>query len=271
MSKEQSAQSFLDPLVDLAHAAGQAILTIYQQDRLAVEKKADDSPVTAADLESQRVIVEGLGVLAPEIPVLAEESAAAPWTERRDWDRFWLVDPLDGTREFLARNGEFTVNIALIEDGLPTAGVVLAPALDRAWIGARDAGAFEIEGDARRPIEAKGTGAAEPTIMVSRSHAGEKVERYLGRLGAHQRLPMGSSIKLCLVATGEADLYPRLNPTRMWDTAAGHAVLLAAGGDIIIARAEGVDGAGEPLRYYREELLNPGFVAYGTSGPPAVL
>ena len=241
----------------LARRAGAAILEIYAG-TFGVENKADNSPLTAADMASHRVIVEGLQALTPDIPVLSEESAGIPWDERRSWNRYWLVDPLDGTREFIKRNGEFTVNIALIEDHSPVLGVVLAPVTGELYFGVRDEGAFleKAPGAMPQPIETRAPSGV-PVVAGSRSHAQERTGAMLANLGEHTMVSMGSSLKFCLVARGEADLYLRLGPTSEWDTAAAQCVLVEAGGTVL-------DIQGDPLRYNtKESLLNPEFVAVG--------
>ncbi|MDE2257067.1 MAG: 3'(2'),5'-bisphosphate nucleotidase CysQ [Xanthomonadaceae bacterium] len=240
----------------LARAAGDAIMRIYVGE-FAVERKHDDSPLTAADLAAHRAILAGLQALAPDIPVLSEESAEqAQWNERRRWQRYFLVDPLDGTREFVKRNGEFTVNIALIEDHAPVLGVVHAPALDEtcwAWSGGGAHFATKSQSGQLRT-----RAAATPLVVAgSRSHADPRMTAALQRLGAHAMVALGSSLKFCRVARGEADLYIRYGPTSEWDTAAGQCVLEQAGG--AVRRMD--DGA---LMYNtKQSLLNPDFFACG--------
>lgn len=241
----------------LARRAGAAILEIYAG-TFGVENKADDSPLTAADMASHRIIVEGLHALTPDIPVLSEESASIPWSARAEWKRYWLVDPLDGTREFIKRNGEFTVNIALIEEHAPILGVVLTPVTGELYFGVHDEGAFleKAPGATPRPIETRAASGI-PVVAGSRSHAQERTGAMLANLGEHTMVSMGSSLKFCLVASGQADLYLRLGPTSEWDTAAAHCVLSEAGGAVL-------DIQGNPLRYNtKESLLNPEFVAVG--------
>ncbi len=251
----------LNDIVSIAREAGAAINEIYKQVSTEVSYKADESPLTAADLASHRIIAERLRELAPKTPLLSEEGADLPYEQRRVWDRLWVVDPLDGTKEFIKRNGEFTVNIALVEDGVPVLGVVYAPVLDRTYLAAVG-GAWRRDGDgAARPIRATGTvhtsdAAAELAVVASRSHPSPQLTAFLDRLGEHRLVSMGSSLKLCLVAEGAADVYPRLGPTMEWDTAAAHAVVLAAGGRVL-------DFAGRPLGYNKENLLNPYFIVLG--------
>jgi 3'(2'), 5'-bisphosphate nucleotidase len=241
----------------IARAAGREILEVYAQGGTATTLKADDSPLTAADLRSQRLIVSELAALTPGVPVLSEETDPPPWGERSHWQRHWLVDPLDGTREFLSRNGEFTVNIALIEAHAPVLGVVHVPVSDTTYRGIPGEGAWREAGGAPAQALRAATRAADPVRVVgSRSHRGDSLERFLERLGRHELKAVGSSLKFCLIAEGAADVYPRLGPTSEWDTAAGHAVAVAAGGTV-------VELNGQPLRYNtREALLNPFFVAY---------
>ena len=235
--------------------AGEAVMRVYNGE-FTVERKTDDSPLTLADLESQRIILAGLSQLTPEIPVLSEESAAAPWPQRRRWRELWVVDPLDGTREFVKRNGEFTINIALAAQSEPLLGVVAAPAQQLVYWGATWIGAFRRSRGAESPIHV--APPLQPLRVVgSRSHASPQTEAYLARLGPHQTRGIGSSLKFCLVAEGSADLYPRFGPTSEWDTAAGQAVLEAAGG--AVTRLDG-----HKLRYNcRESLINGDFVAFG--------
>ena len=260
--------SLLEAAARIARRAGDAILKIYGEEDHGVVTKSDDSPLTRADLASHRIIAAGLEELTSQasdgrahIPLLSEEGAGAPYERRRDWRRFWLVDPLDGTKEFIRRNGEFTVNIALIEDGAPVLGVVHVPVLARTFSGAVGAGAWCSEKSGQREIRAAGTGGEELLVAASRSHPGPHLAAFLERLPAHRLTSMGSSLKLCLVAEGRADLYPRLGPTMEWDTAAAHAVVAAAGGRVL-------DFAGRPLRYNKEDLHNPFFIVLGERAVP---
>jgi 3'(2'), 5'-bisphosphate nucleotidase len=248
--------ALLDPVLEIADRAARAILDIYESD-FAVELKDDRSPLTAADRAAHAVIIEGLAALQPALPILSEESAGSEIEGRRNWPRYWLVDPLDGTKEFIKRNGEFTVNIALIEGHEPVLGVVAAPVLGTAYAGTVGSGAFRQSGRGREPIEVRRPAAEPLRVVGSRSHAAPALAAFLDTLGPHEMKPMGSSLKICLVAAGEADLYPRLGPTSEWDTAAAQAVLIAAGGSMM-------DLSGQPLTYNaRESLLNPHFLAMG--------
>jgi 3'(2'), 5'-bisphosphate nucleotidase len=247
----------LPGVLDAVAAASTAILEVYASAHL-VEYKADDSPITRADRAAHDILAARLALLAPAIPVLSEEAEAAHAPAvRRGWRELWLVDPLDGTKEFIGRNGEFTVNVALVRDHEPVLGVVAAPALGLAYYAARGYGAFCAQADAgARPIHVRP--AADPLVVVgSRSHRGDSLDSLLARLGPHQMRPMGSALKFCVVAEGSADFYPRLGPTSEWDTAAAQAVLEVAGGAVTT-----LDGA--PLRYNeRDTLLNPHFIACG--------
>jgi len=250
-----------EALLPVAASAGEAIMKVYDGG-FEVQRKQDNSPLTLADLESQRIIIEGLRGLTPEIPILSEESAAAPWAERRHWRELWVVDPLDGTREFVKRNGEFTVNIALIVDHEPLLGIVTAPAQGLVYWGGAGVGAFsEHRGKSRIPIH-----TAPPSrplrVVGSRSHASIETAAYLDRLAPHVITGIGSSLKFCLIAEGKADLYPRFGPTSEWDTAAGQALLQAAGGHVTRLDRH-------RLRYNcRESLINGDFIAFST---PSVL
>ena len=258
MTTAASRLELLEDLLPVVRQAGALIMEIYATD-FEVRGKEDASPVTAADEKAEALILPALAELTSEIPVIAEEAVAAGRVPAIA-ERFWLVDPLDGTREFISRNGEFTVNIGLVEHGQPVLGVVFAPALDRLFAGAISGGAFVEKDGVRQPISVRKPPDEGLTIVASRSHGDPAaLEAFLqGRRVAHQR-SAGSSLKLCLVAAGEADLYPRLGRTMEWDIAAGHAVLAAAGG-----RITRVDG--EPLTYGKPDFANPHFVAWGFAG-----
>jgi 3'(2'), 5'-bisphosphate nucleotidase len=249
--------TLLPQVLEAVAAAGTAILEVYATAH-EVEYKADDSPLTRADRAAHEILAAWLEAIAPQIPLLSEEGEAShPRGVRGAWRELWLVDPLDGTKEFINRNGEFTVNVALVRDHRPVLGVVAAPALGLAYYSAVGVGAFRRrEGGPVETIRARR--AADPLVVVgSRSHRGDSLDAVLARLGAHELRPMGSALKFCLVAEGSADFYPRLGPTSEWDTAAAQAVLETAGGAVTT-----LDGA--PLRYNeRDTLLNPHFMAYG--------
>ncbi|WP_372600395.1 3'(2'),5'-bisphosphate nucleotidase CysQ [Amphritea sp.] len=220
-------------IIDLAKRAGAAIMAIYQQD-FAVYEKQDESPLTEADLASHHCIVNGLKQLTPQIPVLSEESGADEHLDRMSWQRYWLIDPLDGTKEFIKKNGEFTVNIALIDQGKAVFGVVYAPALDVTYWGDADGAFKESDGkvESIRVSEIPAEGAVW-RVVGSRSHQSDEFKAFVQGLPDTEVVSMGSSLKLCLVAEGVADLYPRLGLTSEWDTAAAHAVVTAAGGQVL--------------------------------------
>ncbi|MFT3792614.1 MAG: 3'(2'),5'-bisphosphate nucleotidase CysQ [Rudaea sp.] len=241
----------------IARAAGAAIMRIYDAD-YTIERKDDASPLTAADLAAHHAIVDGLSMLAPRLPVLSEESVEqASWGERRGWTRYWLVDPLDGTREFIKHNGEFTVNIALIEEGEPMLGVVYAPALGEMYTAWRGGGAH-AETPQGGSVAISTRAHATPLVVAgSRSHADPRMSAALEKVGAHELIALGSSLKFCRTAQGRADLYVRYGPTSEWDTAAGQCVLEQAGGGV--TRLDGTR-----LAYNtKESLLNPDFLAFG--------
>lgn len=240
----------LEQVCQLALRAGEAIMQVYDGEKpMDVVSKADNSPVTAADIAAHNVIVAGLQTLSPDIPLLSEEDPA-DWAVRQRWQRYWLVDPLDGTKEFIKRNGEFTVNIALIENGKPVLGVVYAPVL-KVMYSAAEGKAWKEACGVRNPIQVRE--AHPPGVVISRSHIDAELQEYLQQLGEHRTTSVGSSLKFCLIAEGEAQLYPRFGPTNVWDTAAGHAIAVAAGAQVH-------DWQGKTLDYTpRESFLNPGF------------
>jgi 3'(2'), 5'-bisphosphate nucleotidase len=258
---KDSLNGLLPGVISLAREAGEAILKVYAEVDPAVEYKRDSSPLTQADLVSHHIIVEGLTRISPDWPVLSEESREIPFDQRRRWSRFWLVDPLDGTKEFLKRNGEFTVNIALIEDGAPILGVVYAPAIHKMYYGARGAGSFKEEGGIKSPIHTATANAGTVRVVMSRSHGSgeESLERFTGGAPC-EFVSMGSSLKFCLVAEGSADIYPRTGPTMEWDTAAAQCVVEQAGGTV-------KDLDGNAMVYNKPVLLNPGFVASRSKMP----
>jgi 3'(2'), 5'-bisphosphate nucleotidase len=252
----QRLRRLLAGTIEVGRAAGREIMSIYERG-FSVQLKDDRSPLTEADLTSQRVIASGLASLAPEIPLLGEESAASDFGGRRSWTTLWLIDPLDGTREFIKRNGEFTVNIALVHEHQPILGVVFAPARSVLYAGASGLGATRADGEAAAvPIRAASRSADPVRVLGSRSHGSGTLEPILARIGRHELLTAGSALKLGWVAEGRADFYPRLSPTSEWDTAAGQAVCEAAGARV-------VDLEGAPLRYnQRDSLINPSFMAW---------
>ncbi len=246
-----------EAVLDIARRAGAAILAVYARD-FEVEAKADRSPLTEADLAAHALIRDGLAALAPGIPLLSEESAPEDLTERRSWQRYWLVDPLDGTREFVKRNGEFTVNIALIESGRAVFGVVYAPVLDALYWAQAGQGSWLCTADGEDVQLSVQKPAPRPLrVAVSRSHLDPKSAAMIQHLQQPLQVPLGSSLKFCRLAEGQVDLYPRFGPTGEWDTAAGQCVLEEAGGAVL-------DLEGQALRYnQREGLINPDFIALG--------
>jgi 3'(2'), 5'-bisphosphate nucleotidase len=263
---DDKLKQLLEVSIQAAFQAGRAIVEVYKTD-FTVALKADHSPLTEADTAAHRVIRDCLDKTG--LPMLSEEGRDIPYEERRGWRRFWMVDPLDGTKEFVRRNGEFTVNVALIADGRPVLGVIYVPVEDLLYFGARGVGAFKrdafaasaemedlVAGSVRLPVERP---QRRPfTVAASRSHVTAPLQAYLTGLEAEHpdmvTVSAGSSLKFCLVAEGAADQYPRLGPTMEWDTAAGQAIVECAGGRVVE-----YDG-GTPLRYNKEDLLNPWFV-----------
>ena len=237
----------------IAADAGEKVMAFYRQD-YEVTQKQDDSPLTEADMASHHRIVQGLRSLEPMLPILSEEEEV-PWDERRHWEAFWLVDPIDGTKDFIKQTGEFTVNIALIENGVPVMGVVTVPALGIEYWGTRSSGAFR-----RKDGETVRLQVVEPPeekrVVASKNHMNAETEAFIESLGSHCLVQAGSSLKFCRIAEGEADIYPRVGPTCEWDTGAAQAVLEAAGGRVLTFE-------GEPLLYGKESVYNPHFVAAG--------
>ena len=244
--------------IELARKAGDAILEVYETD-FEIEEKADESPLTRADLASHNVIADGLARHDAHVPVISEEDGLPDFDVRRQWDNYWLIDPLDGTKEFVKRNGEFTVNIARIENHKPVYGVVHVPVTGVTYVGAAGKGAWRIDGDAD-PVAIE-VAAATPDVarvVGSRSHQSADVAAWLERIGNHDIIAMGSSLKFCVVAEGKADVYPRLGLTSEWDTGAAQAVVEAAGGSVV--RLDG-----EPLDYNNKaDILNPYFIVIGS-------
>lgn len=251
--------SVLSALIPAINAAGDAILDIYRGE-IPVRHKPDASPVTLADEVSEQLLVSHLNRITPGLMVIAEEAmarSAHAGCMASARPVFWLVDPLDGTREFVDRNDEFTVNVGLIEFGVPTLGVVFAPALGQMYCGTQAGGAFVVEGGARRPLAVRPVPELGLTVLTSRHHDDPAaIDLLLSGCRIAERRPAGSSLKFCLIAAGQADIYPRAGRTMEWDTAAGHAVLHAAGGSV-------VDLAGDPMRYGKPGFANPSFIARG--------
>ena len=256
MESLMNLDDLIEPIAALAVAAGSAILEVYATD-FDVQNKADESPLTQADLAAHRCIVRGLAELTPDIPVISEEGGLPEFDERVQWDRYWLIDPLDGTKEFVNRNGEFTVNIAFIESNRPVLGIVHVPVQDKTYVGCEGHGS-EVRYDGQTTAIHIAESSNTPIRIVgSRSHRGSSLDAFLQKLGESNMLPMGSSLKFCTVAEGKADIYPRLGPTSEWDTAAAQAVVEQAGGQVL-------ELDGKPLFYNKKsDILNPWFVVIG--------
>lgn len=254
-------KDWADAISAIARAAGEEILAVYARD-FEVTEKADASPLTQADLAAHRRIVSRLPELGGGLPVLSEESADIAWSERRAWSRYWLVDPLDGTREFVKKNGEFTVNIALVERGRPVLGVVYAPVFDYLLHAIAGQGAWLRQAGTDIAVQVRQPATLPLRVAASRSHLDPRTAAFLERIGDAERHGLGSSLKFCRIAEGRIDLYPRFGPTSEWDTAAAQCVLEAAGGAVL--RLDGT-----PLAYNgKESLLNPDFIAVGDRSLP---
>jgi len=257
LTNKQDIEALLAAVKQIAYEAGKNIMEVYEQG-FSVEEKSDHTPVTEADLAAHRVIDEGLRALTPDIPILSEECKPLPFDERARWPRYWLVDPLDGTREFIRRNGEFSVNIALIEGNRPVVGTIYGPVVGCLYYAAKGLGAFKKSGiDDVQPIHVRERCPEKIVIAGSRSHHGEEFRQFISHLPDYEVIPMGSALKSCLVAEGRADIYARLGPTSEWDTAAAQIIVEEAGGRI-------TDTHMQPLCYNtRDALLNPHFFAFG--------
>ena len=250
-------EKFIGPICQLAKDAGNAILSIYNTE-FDIKTKSDNSPLTQADLTSHKIIEKGLKKLSPEIPIISEEQGLTEFNIRKKWKRYWLIDPLDGTKEFVKKNGEFTVNIALIEENKPIFGVVHGPVIEKTYVGCIGIGSFIINADGKEKKIHIASKSSKPIKVVgSRSHRGNSLDALENKLGKLNILPMGSSLKFCIVAEGRADIYPRLGPTSEWDTGAAQAVVEQAGG--VVLRLDG-----SPLSYNeKDDILNPYFLVAG--------
>lgn len=247
-------KEYLPIMIDAARDAGIEILEVYNSDDFNIERKGDDSPLTQADRLAHEVIVDKLNEHT-EFPILSEEGKKIPYGERKNWEYFWMVDPLDGTKEFIKQNGEFTVNIALIHHNEPILGVVYAPVLDKLYFGGKGIGAFMGENmDPQHKLELIENETDMVTIVASRSHLNDETANYIDKFDNAQTVSMGSSLKFMLIADSEADIYPRFAPTMEWDTAAAHAVLKGLDLEVINMEDD------QPLRYNKENLLNPHFL-----------
>ena len=257
MSQSLNLEHLCKQCVGIAREAGEKILEIYNSD-YNIEEKADSSPLTDADLAAHNVIVKALTALTPDIPVLSEESAKLPFEVRQKWSTYWLVDPLDGTKEFIKRNGEFTVNIALIDNHKSIIGVIYVPVLDIDYFGWKDGGSFKIEqGGEATPIQVRKLSDEKLVVVGSRSHGSDQLQAYMENLGDSEIKSMGSSLKFCLVAEGKADLYPRIGLTSEWDTGAAHCIVEQAGGRVTKLDMSDLD------YNTKDSLLNPFFFVFG--------
>ena len=247
----------VDTLLNICRDAGSAIMEIYKRADLGVEQKADDSPLTLADKAANDIICKGLENLSERFPIISEENKEIPYEERKEYKYVWMVDPLDGTKEFIKRNGEFTVNIALIHEGRSIAGFVYAPDLDELYYAIEGQGAYQVFTDKKLRLTSNTINLTDKGLRVvgSRSHLNDATQAFVDALNEAEIVPKGSSLKFLILAKGEADLYPRMAPTMEWDTAAAEIILREAGGQVVQALHK------EPMRYNKEDLLNPHFIA----------
>lgn len=254
---EHDLKELLDPVIQVAYQAGKAIMEVYDAG-FSIEEKSDHTPVTEADMAANKIIEAGLKELTPHLPILTEEAKPTSYTERKTWARYWLIDPLDGTREFIKRNGEFTVNIALIDGEESVMGVVYAPVIGVLYYAAKGQGAYKQNStNEPKPIHVNEKCSGKTVVACGRSHPTEEIKNFLSNLGEHEIIRVGSALKSCMVAEGKADLYPRLGPTSEWDTAAAQCVVEEAGGAI-------TDTEMKRIRYNtKEDLLNPHFFVAG--------
>ncbi len=258
--KYQHLVSLINQVLPIARAAGDKIMEVYEDvDNFNVEQKDDNSPLTRADKEANKIICDGLEKLSVRYPIISEENKAIPYSERKNFDYCWMVDPLDGTKEFIKRNGEFTVNIALIHQGHSVAGVVYAPVLDEMYYAIKGQGALKVSTGKTSALASTYYHSKEKalSIVCSRSHLNEATQAFIDDYDEPLKVSKGSSLKFLILAAGGAQVYPRLAPTMEWDTAAAHIILEEAGGSIV--KAEN----GKPLEYNKEDLLNPHFIATG--------
>ncbi len=251
----------IQELVNICNNAGNEIMKIYDNSdisKMEIEYKSDNSPLTLADKKSNQIICKSLKEQYPKIPILSEEGSEISYEERKKWGKFWLIDPIDGTKEFIKKNGEFTINIALIENNKPIIGIVYAPAVNKYWFGSKKTGSFKLENGHKSKIKVNEKVRCPIKVVASRSHKSPKLENFLSNFENYELVNMGSSIKICLVAEGSADIYPRLAPTMEWDTAAAHAVLKYANGSLI-----DID-TNKEMEYNRKNLKNSYFIANST-------
>ncbi len=252
--------SFLDKniieVIKISKDAGESILEIYKKMNSDFELKEDKSPLTEADIVSHNIIVKALRILTPDLPILSEEESEIPFNVRSTWKQYWLIDPLDGTKEFINRNGEFTVNIALIKNNKPILGVIFVPVTNEVFYGYENGGSFYKKGKSKeKKIEVNNNYKKNIRVVSSRSHLNDRLASFLKKIKASKSISIGSSLKFCLIASGKADIYPRFGPTSEWDTAAGHAIVKFAGGSILTLKKQ------ELTYNTKESLLNPDFIA----------
>jgi 3'(2'), 5'-bisphosphate nucleotidase len=259
-SMSRNLEQLCQDVINIAQLASEKILLVYNTE-FDVTSKEDNTPLTEADMAAHHVITDGLTKLTPDIPILSEESVDIPFTTRQQWHTYWLVDPLDGTREFVKRNGEFTVNIALIEDHKPVLGVIHTPVSGVCYYATTDNGAYKkLPDEPAVKISTRSKGTGQTLVAGSRSHRGDSLNAFLEKIGDYEIVSMGSSLKSCLVAEGKVDIYPRLGPTSEWDTAAAQCIVENAGGKI-------VELSMQPMRYNtKDSLLNPHFLVIGDTG-----
>ena len=251
-----------EAVIRLTQEASQQILQIYQQQAFSVTTKKDHSPLTEADLASHRLLSHGLQQLTPQLPILSEESTQLDYEVRKQWSRYWLVDPLDGTKEFIQRNDEFTVNVALIQDNKPVMGVVAVPCQQTIYFAFAGGGAFKLEAGSAQKIHTRRANLKQLSIVASRHHRDPRLGSIFKQFPQHQMVSMGSSLKFCAIAEGLADLYPRIGPTCEWDTGAAQCIVEEAGGKVLTTK-------GKPLLYNsKQELLNPDFLVVGDGSIP---
>ena len=258
MIEKEVLQSLVEDLKEIAYQAGKVIMEVYNSSDYGIQSKEDESPLTIADQKANDVIMEGLAQLKDQFPIISEENKEVPFEIRKDYQAFWMVDPLDGTKEFIKRNGEFTVNIALISEGKPVFGVVFAPVLDEMYWGVKGDGAFlQKNGEVTKLAATQFKKTDEGLkIVCSRSHLNERTAAFISSYGRPEKVACGSSLKFLIMAKGEAHIYPRLAPCMEWDTAAAQIILEEAGGQILSVEDN------EALKYNKKSMLNPHFVAY---------
>ena len=257
MKDTEQLKMYIKKLIVASREAGDAILDVYDKDDLSISAKSDNSPLTQADLASNKILCDALKSLAPEIPIISEECDNSDYNIRKEWEYCWIVDPLDGTKEFIKRNGEFTTNVALVHNGKPILGVVYAPVLDEMYYGGAGCGAYLEKMDKTQTISATEYRSSDRNLKLvcSRSHLNEATQSFVDEYDHPELVASGSSLKFLKIASGNAHIYPRLAPTMEWDTAAADAILTAAGGEVLDADTM------KPLHYNKENLLNPHFVA----------